>query len=96
MNNPFNKLTRYWLKSVRLCFAQLAETSGFMFVYRHNIWVTEIMIDHFDRIAVAAFIKILPSSDCDHLKNPIDNSNPETARLRPAVSPLEACPTSAL
>ena len=87
-HNPFNKLTRYWLKSVRLCFAQSAESSGIMFVYGHNIGVTEIMIDHLDRIAVAAFIEILPSCNCDQLKNPIDNSNSETARLHPAVSSM--------
>ena len=96
MNIPFNKLTRYWLQSVRLCFASSDENSGFMLVYQHNIEATEIMIDHFDQIAATALSEILLTTDCTHLKNPIDISSPEASRLRPAVSSLEACPTSAL
>ena len=95
MNIPFKKLTRYWLKSVRLCFARSAESSGFILVYRHNIRVTQKVIDTIDMVATPAFRGVVPSTDSGHLKNPIDISNSETVRLRPAVSSLEACPTSA-
>lgn len=96
MNIPFNKLTCYWLQSVRLCFARSAQSSGFMLLYRHNIGVAMITVGHLDQLAAPALLEILTSTNSAHLKNPIDISSPEASRLRPAVSSLEACPTSAL
>lgn len=49
-----------------------------------------------DLLAELALLEILSSIDSGPLKNPIDISSPEASRLRPAVSSLEACPTSAL
>ena len=67
-----------------------------MVLYAHNIEVTESMIDYFDLIAALVWLAVLTSTDSGHLKNPIDISSPEASRLRPAVSSLDACPTSAL
>ena len=97
MNIRFNnKLTHYWLQSVRLCFARTAENSTLMLEYPHNMSVTPKMIDTIYTVVTPELREDLSSTDCDHLKNPIDILSPQTARLRPAVSSLEACPTSAL
>ena len=93
---PFNKLIRYWLPSVRLCFARTAENSTLMLEYPHNMSVTPKMIDTIYTVATLVHRGVLPSTDCGYLKNPIDISSTETVRLRPAVSSLGACPTSAL
>ena len=70
MSILLNKLTHYWLQSVRLCFVRSAESSGFMLVYGHNIEVTEIMIDTIYTVAAPVLRGVPPSIDCSNLKTP--------------------------
>ena len=67
-----------------------------MLVYRYEMRVAIFIFVRLDLLAALVWLGSLTSTDSGNLKNPIDISNSRTARLRPAVSSLNACPTSAL
>ena len=94
-NNRTQRRHFYWQKTVtyRLdCFDENGENKGLSPL---NLKETNGIKTPIYRLALSEPRDIQLSNNTGHVKIPIEKSITETSRLRPAVSSLEACPTSA-